>query len=278
MTSGTSTFSLIREIRSFDKFESFINCLAEDPLYSDPHFAHSRNNLYGSVNKKDEYAFAVEENGITEGIFVWLVIPEERFIEMIIGFTKEEKIFSEMLAYMEEKYPGCQLDIVFNPLNLAISPPLKKRGAAFDPVQQKMILTGCAPDASDSRIVLLSGEWEKQYCDLHRTDTYWTAERVLAAQDRFRVLLAVEDGQVLGYLDVTHCFDENEIYDLYVRPEASEQRYELALLGKAIELNRPHGMIVLVDADSKAETDLYAAAGFTKAPGPDTILAQLNKA
>ena len=31
---------------------------------------------------------------------------------------------------------------------------------------------------------------KEQYCDLHNVDTYWTAERILSAQDRFRVLPA----------------------------------------------------------------------------------------
>lgn len=30
---------------------------------------------------------------------VWIVLPDDRYIEMLIGFTKKEEAFAEMLAY-----------------------------------------------------------------------------------------------------------------------------------------------------------------------------------
>lgn len=264
---------MIQEVRSFEKYEDFIGELAEHPLYSDPHFTYDKDNLYRSLKRNDEYAFAVLKNEIIEGLFVWLVIPDDHYIEMIIGFTRKEEAFIEMLSYMERDYCGYNMDFVFNPLNSAISRPLKRKGAAFDPEQQKMILAGASPNVSTSQIELLSEKWTKQYCDLHRTDTYWTAERILSAQDRFRVLLAIKDGQVQGYLDVQCCYDINEIYDLYIKPEAAQQGYELALLVKAIELNKPHQLMVVVDADAKAEIELYTAAGFDRLEGQNSITA-----
>ena len=264
---------MIQEIRSFEKYEDFIGDLAGHPLYSDPHFTYNKDNLYRSLKRKDEYAFAVSDNGTTEGLFVWLVIPGDRYIEMIIGFTRKEEAFNEMLSYMERNYCGYNMDFVFNPLNSAISRPLKMKGAIFDPEQQKMILTGSSPNVSTSQIELLSEKWTKQYCDLHNADTYWTAERILSAQDRFRVLLAIKDGQVQGYLDVQCCYDINEIFDLFIKPEAAQQGYELALLVKAIELNRPHQMMVVVDVDAKAEIELYTVAGFDRLEGQNSITA-----
>lgn len=264
---------MIQEIHSFDEYEDFIGELARHPLYSDPHFTYSKENLYRSLRSKDKYVFAVLENGIIEGLFVWLVLPDDRYIEMIIGFTKIEEAFTEMLSYMERNYYGYSMDFVFNPLNAAISRPLKMKGAIFDSEQQKMILTGPTPNVSTSQIELLSEKWAKQYCNLHSTDTYWTAERILAAQDKFRVLLAIKDGQIQGYLDVQSCFDINEIYALFMKPEAAQQGYELALLVKAIELNRPNQMMVVVDVNAKAEIELYTAAGFNRMEGQNSIAA-----
>ena len=267
---------MIQAIHSFDEYEGFISELAGHPLYSDPHFTYSKENLYRSLKSKDEYAFAVLENGITEGLFVWLVLPDDRYIEMIIGFTKKEEAFTEMLSYMERNHCGYSMDFVFNPLNTAISRSLKMKGATFDSEQQKMILTGSTPNAPTSQIELLSEKWAKQYCDLHSTDTYWTAERILAAQDKFRVLLAIKDGQIQGYLDVQCCHDINEIYALFVKPEAAHQGFELALLVKAIELNRPNQMMVVVDVDAKAEVELYTAAGFNRMEGQNSITAYIR--
>ena len=267
---------MIQRISSFEGYETFIEQMAGDPLYSDPHFTYDKDNLYGSLTGKDEYAFAVIEDGTTEGLFVWLVIPEERYIEMLIGFTSKEEAFSEMLSYLEKNYRGYDMDFVFNPKNTAIYGPLKDKGAEFYPEQQTLVLTGPVPDVSTSHIELLSEKWEKQYRELHKTDTYWTAERILAARDVFRVLLAVKDGQVQGYLDITCNREDNEIYDLFVKPESANQGYELALIIKAIELNGTHQMNVVTDADDETVTGIYTAAGFDKVDGLNSITASFK--
>ncbi|MCI7157340.1 MAG: GNAT family N-acetyltransferase [Solobacterium sp.] len=117
----------------------------------------------------------------------------------------------------------------------------------------------------------------KQYCDLHSTDTYWTAQRIISALDKFRVFLVVKDGKVLGYLDVQNCYDTNEIFALYIKPEASSRGYELSLLTKAIELNKPNQMMVVVDVDNKEEVELYTAAGFTKLEGQNSVTAYIKE-
>lgn len=117
---------MIKEIHSFAEYEGFINELARDPIYSDPHFTYSKENLYRSLKREGEYAFVVLGNGVAEGLFIWLVLPEDRYIEMIIGYTREEKAFAEMLSYMEQNYYGYSMDFVFNPLNAAISHQIEK--------------------------------------------------------------------------------------------------------------------------------------------------------
>jgi ribosomal protein S18 acetylase RimI-like enzyme len=147
------------------------------------------------------------------------------------------------------------------------------KGAKFETEQQKMQQKKALPDISTECIELLSEQWEDQYCMLHRKETYWTAERILTAQARFRVLLAIRDGQVQGYLDVTRCYEENEIYDLFVKPESAQQGYGPAMLVKAAELNRPHQMMVLVDVDAEEEIQLYTEAGFEVCEGYNSVLA-----
>ena len=266
---------MIQKIFSFDEYEGFVNELAKHPQYSDPHFTYDKNNLYCSLKSKDKHAYVVLENGITKGLFVFIVLPDDRYVEMLIGFTKEEEAFIEMLEYMERNYCGYQMDFVFNPQNMAIYKPLKLKGAIFEPEQMKMIQGGFVPNVSTSNIETLSDRWMKQYYDLHNTDTYWTAKRIVSALDKFRVFLAVKDEQVLGYLDVQSCYDINEIYALYVKPEVGSQGYELALLANAIELNRPNQMMVVVDVDNREEVDLYTAAGFVKLEGHNSMTAYI---
>ena len=264
---------IIQAIRSFEGYEDFIAELAADPASSDPHFTFDKDNLYRSTERQDEFAFVVLENGEPAGLFVWLVLPDDRYIEMIVGLTKKEEAFTAMLLHMENTYPGFQMDFVLNPSNAAISRPLALRGAAFEPEQQKMIHNGSVPGVPTDCVELLSEKWARQYCELHNKETYWTAERILVNRDSFRVLLAVAEGRVQGYLDVTSCHDVNEIYDLFVKPEAAKQGYEAALLAKAVELNRPHQLMVVVDADAEAEIQLYTAAGFSRMEGQNSIAA-----
>lgn len=268
---------MIQKIYSFDEYEGFISELANHSLYSDPHFTYDKNNLYRSLKSKDKHAFVVLENGIVKGLFVFIILPDDRYVEMLIGFTKVEEVFTEMLEYIENNYCGYQMDFVFNPLNIAIFKPLKLKGAIFEPEQMKMIQGGYVPNVSTNNIEQLSDKWVKQYCDLHNNDTYWTGERIISALDKFRVLLVVKDGQVLGYLDVQSCFDINEIYALYIKPEASSQGNELSLLTKAIELNKPNQMMVVVDANNKEEVDLYTAVGFTKLEGQNSVTAYIKE-
>ena len=268
---------MIQKIYSFDEYEGFISEMANHPQYSDPHFTYDKNNLYRCLKSKDKHAFVVSGNGIVKGLFVFIILPDDRYVEMLIGFTKVEEAFTEMLDYMEKNYCGYQMDFVFNPLNTAIFGPLKLKGAIFEPEQMKMIQGGTVPNVSTKNIEKLSDKWMKQYFDLHNTDTYWTGERIVSGLDKFRVFLVVKDGQVLGYLDVQSCYDINEIYALYVKPEVLSQGYELSLLAKAIELNKPNQMMVVVDVDNKEEVDLYTAAGFVKLEGQNSVTAYIKE-
>lgn len=268
---------MIQKIYSFDEYEGFINELNEHPQYSDPHFTYDKNNLYRSLKTKDKHAFVVLGNGIVKGLFVFIILPDDRYVEMLIGFTKVEEVFVEMLEYMENNYRGYQMDFVFNPFNTAIFGPLKLKGAIFEPEQMKMIKSGFVPNVLTNNIEQLSDKWVKQYCDLHSTDTYWTGERIISALNKFRVLLVVKDEQVLGYLDVQNCYDTNEIFALYIKPEASSRGYELSLLANAIELNKPNQMMVVADVDNKEEVELYTAAGFVKLEGQNSITAYIKE-
>lgn len=264
---------MIIAINSFEEYNDFISDVSCNPLFYDPHFKYDPDNLYGSLQRKDEFAFAVMANATTQGLFVWLIDSDKQYIEMLIGLTLFETAFSEMLCYLEERYPGYQADFVISPKNKALARVLKEKNAYFDGEQQKMISTGAVPDISTACVEQYSEKWKDQYCALHSKDTYWTADRVLSALDRFRVLLAVQNHQILGYLDVTHCCSTNEPYDLFVRPELPFQEYAVPLLAEAVKRNLPKQMMALVYTEAAEEIAAYAASGFEKAEGQNSIYA-----
>ena len=118
---------------------------------------------------------------------------------------------------------------------------------------------------------MLQPEYEEQYCEVHTKDTYWTAERILEARDRFRVLAAIDQGKLVGYLDITTGHSENEPYDLWTAP--GFDRYRKPLLAAAIRRNRPNGMMVVIDTDDAAEIALYESVGFEAIEDSESVYA-----
>ena len=49
--------------------------------------------------------------------------------------------------------------------------------------------------------------------------------------------------------------------------------YFIGELAKAIELNSPHSLMVVVDVDAKEEIELFTVAGFCKMEGQNSIAA-----
>lgn len=165
------------------------------------------------------------------------------------------------------------MDFVINPENIALRSILEKRNADFEKEQQKMAWVSEVSGESDFTVQQLPAEYEEQYKALHTKDTYWTAERVIDAKDRFRVFTAIRDGRIIGYLDVTYCYEENEPYEIWIRDEYKDTDCGRALLREALGQNQPLGMMVLVDTDAFDEIRIYEATGFEKAEGQNIMYA-----
>lgn len=264
---------MITEIHSFYPYEEFIRGISGNPMLADPHFEYDRSNLYDSLKKANRKAYAVAEGEQVSGLFVWLIIPEEKYIELLIGLVKEESAIREMLSLIEETYTGYQLDFVINPKNRLFVDFLKSKNARFETEQQWMVWEKESEKQYEHEIMELTPEYEAQYIEKHSKDTYWTAEKVLAAKDRFRIFAAIHEGKIIGYMDVTHCYEKNEPYDLWVESAYLGKGVEQDLLQAAIERNKPNQMMVLVDVDNENEIAMYASAGFIPVAGTNSVYA-----
>ncbi len=267
---------MIREIYELNSFQPFIDMLKDDYCFSDPHFTYSPKTLYDAPEKEDRYVFAVFSEEKVIGVFVFLIIPEDRYIEMLIGFSKEEEAYEEMICKLRSEYHGFQMDFVYSPGNTAIQNVLTRLGASFDTEQMKM--TAQQPDVycSKNNVRQFEEKYRDQYCLMHTADTYWTAERVLDAADRFKIFVAIENQEVVGYLDVTFCFSENEIYSIRVKEGYEGKGIEADLLRESLKANLPKTMLVVVDVDDMNEIALFEMVGFKKAEGQNSITATLK--
>lgn len=270
---------MIRAIESYAECREFVRSFDGDPRFSDPMLQSDeqlRGNLIEPIERGDCDVFGIYFNGSLVGLFSFLVLSDERYAEMLVGLSRELEVFSEMLDYLERRYPGYSVDFVFNPANRLLKELLTSKGAEFEPEQRKMRLHGPILGADTSAVELYSERYAEQYFAIHDRDRYWTGEKVAAAQDRFRTLLAIHDSRVVGYMDVTRSFAENEPYDLFISEEYRRMGYDRALLTRAVELNQPAGMSALINADDAGAKRLYESVGFVEAIGEGNVTAHLT--
>lgn len=260
----------MKQIYSLENYWNFIDQFKSDPVYSDPHLAYEKN-LTEVFQKENRKVYIVKRDGQPIGLFVWLVLCEDQYIEMLMGLSKEKDAYEAMFCLIERCYKGYKIDFVINPANLLLKEILMRRKVQFETEQKKMVWKRDCSLLSDCDIRLYSEEYKDEYVALHEKNTYWTAERVLQAMERFRVFLAVHDEKVIGYMDVTHCFDENEPYDLFVREEYAADGYEKALIAEAVRQNQPKGMSVLLDMDDFRMIEIYKSAGFEEETGQNCL-------
>lgn len=266
---------MIRMIRTYEECRDFVSGFQGDPVFSAPMLSNEKklqNNLIRPIEEPEKYCVpGIYRDGRLVGLFVFLVIREERYLEMLAGLSRDREVCREIFRYLEENYPGYAADFVFHPAHFLLREQLVSRGAEFETEQRKLVWVAPAPKADTTGVEPYSEKYAESYFDLHSRDTYWTGEKVAAAADRFRVFLALRDGQVVGYLDVTYCFEENEPYDLFVREEYRGMGYGKGLLAKALEENRPKGMMALVEADNRTALALYESMGFRRAENQDSL-------
>ena len=265
----------IEKITDLEPWMDFIKEVNSDPEFSCPGIGTPdlfEHNLMRAVNRPEQAVLGVYQDEKMAGLFVFIVCPEEQYVEMKVDVCRSAAAYEAVIEHMQGTYAGFQADFVFNPANRLLKDLLIRKEAAFDPVQIKMVFSGCSPAIDTEGVEVLSERYYEQYLAMHVTDVYWTGDKVIEA-DKFRVLIGVEEGCVTGYLDVTCKLDENEVYSLQVKDPARETEWSRKLLTKALEMNRPKGMMVLANAEDNAEVSLFESVGFEKVPGQDSVVA-----
>ena len=265
---------MIQSVTEFSEYRAFLEALCQFPAYSGRTAEELEQALVRAAGKPDHRVWGVFRDGAIEGLFSFLVLDEDRYLEASVLLSVSVPAYRELMEYLEKQYPGWHADFVFHPKNTLLRDVLTEKGAQFDTEQQWMTLTAQPEGIDTSGIKMLSPAYEAQYFAMHSRDVYWTGERVAEAKDQFFVLLAVEDGTVAGYIDVTHYREENEPYDLLVRPEYRRRGFGRKLLARAIELNAPKGMKLLVDVDNVPALRLYESLGFTRVEGKNNVTAK----
>ena len=269
---------MLKDLHTLSPYLDFIHACSADPDYRDPMLLTEQQlhrNLLDAPENPHTRVFGTFEGEAITGVFALLVLEDEKYLELLAGLSRSVAAYDELLAHLKSTYPGYQADFVYNPRNRLLQAALEALDAKFDPEQQKLVLRRTVPYVPDARIVPYRPEYRAQYLALHTGDRYWTGEKVLAAPEIFRVLLAIEGGEAAGYIDLTHNSAKNEPYDLFVRKESRRRGLGRALLSAAVQENQPNGMALLVDIDNEAAIALYESQGFDRAEGENNITAHI---
>lgn len=269
---------MLKRLTGVLEYRDFIDEINSDPDFSDPMLGteeQMKSNLLDVPDRPGYQVFGIYENREMTGLFAFLILEEETYLEMLAGLSRSREAWAEMLSYLKEKYKGYRADFVFNPGNYLLSGLLRDEKAEFDAEQQKMVLERERSHENCRQIELYSPKYREQYIAMHSEEGYWTAEKVIEARDRFRIFLAIENHAAVGYLDITYSYEENEPYDIFVKEEYRGRGYGKAMLARAIELNRPRGMMVLAETENTAAVALYESLGFTRVPDGNSITACL---
>ena len=267
---------MIKELTELGPYMDFIGGFAADPDYSEPMISTEENfrcNLLRALERPDDRVLGVFEDGAMTGLFVFEILEEDRYAEMLVGLSRSETADYEIADWLRANIPGYRADFVFNPRNDKLVSMLKTLGAEFEPEQQRMCLADAGVSGDTEGIEPLSDRYNEQYVAIHSRDCYWTGERIVAEGDIFSVLLAVDNGTAVGYIDFTHGWDENEIFDLQVNEDHRRKGWGRKLVIKAIEMNRPNGLMLMADVDNAAALALYEALGFVKIEGQNSRMA-----
>ena len=269
---------MVKVLTSVQEYLDFVAEINRDPDFREPMLSSAEQmecNLLDAPNRPNDQILGVFENGGLTGLFVFLVLPDESYLEMLVGLSRSRTAYEEMLAFLKEHYQGWKADFVYNPKNRLLHGLLEQERAEFEPEVQKMVLKRDVPYESSHQIELYTEKYREGYRAIHRDDGYWTADKVIAATDRFRIILAIERGEVVGFIDITHKFEENEPFDVFVKEDHRRMGYAKAMLAKAIALNRPKGLMLLVEKENTAAIGLYESMGFDKAEDGDNITAHV---
>lgn len=264
---------MIKIIKAYDECRDFVSdFLREEPVQDEITERLTKH----IANPDQNRVIGVFAEGCMTGLFSFLVLPDEKYIEMLECLSREKESYSEAFQYLADSFPGYDTDFVFNPQNSVLKELLEEYGAEFDTEQQKMVLEDAVQGIDTTGIEPLSEKYAEEYCAIHTKDVYWTGERVLEAQDRFRTFLAVHEGRVVGYIDVTYTYDENEPFSLLVLEEYRRMGYGRKLLARAVGENKPCGMVLHVDVDNTPAIRLYESMGFRKEVGGNTLTSHLT--
>ena len=174
---------MIKPVGSYADCREFAESFQGDPDFSDPMLSTEeqiRCNLEKAFTRPNRQILGVYQDGQLAGLFVLLVLDEDKYLEMLVGLSREAQAYRELMEYLARNHPGWKADFVFNPRNGLLKATLEDVGAEFEQEQQKMVFSGSVIPADTTGIQAFSEQYAAEYDAIHSRDVYWTGKKVAA--------------------------------------------------------------------------------------------------
>lgn len=148
---------MLKILTSVTEYLDFVNAISRDPDFSDPMLSSQEEvqcNLLDAPLKPTNQILGMFEGEKIVGLFVFLILKEESYSEMLVGLSRSQQAYEEMLAFLKDNYKGYQVDFVYNPGNHLLHNLLLAENSEFEAEQQKMVLKRDVPYQTNHNIQL----------------------------------------------------------------------------------------------------------------------------
>lgn len=266
---------MLREITDIAEAKTFLDGILPDPACGSPLLLARADRfdckLARPAASDRDLVLGVWEDGALAGVFSFLVLREEKYLECLAALSRSRAAYDEAFGEVRARFPGYLLDCVCPAANRLYQDACAALGGRFETTQLALRMGEPRTPAVAREAVRYAPEHELGYRAIHEDeDVYWTAERVLH-DDGFDVYLALDGGTVVGYADVRRFPEEDEIYNIVVVPERRGQGFGRALMARLLADGDARKMYLQVDEDNAASLALCRSFGFREQPGESSV-------
>ena len=102
---------MIKKVETLKDYTEFVDSFYAKGDFIDPHIISEEDKINLLTQKREtRESLVILSGNKVIGAFVLLVLPDELYIEMLLGLSKEEKAYLELFEYLKSNYKGYTKD------------------------------------------------------------------------------------------------------------------------------------------------------------------------
>lgn len=100
---------MLKELSSVQAYLPFIHAMLADPDFRDPMLAtpaQLHQHLLDAHEDPAKHLFGTFDGGTLTGLFSVLVLPEEGYLQLLAGLSRQAAAYDALLLHLQAAYPG----------------------------------------------------------------------------------------------------------------------------------------------------------------------------